>query len=549
MNDRLASRVTQNDRMFRLISYLLVFLMMTCGAMVVGSFIQNVAQSWHSPLIAGILLFVVADRFYIHQRLKSLTPLSSEWLITLGSQWIVILLFLRLLLSYANGLVAFQRELSRIARGFLIELFTVEFVFSILLAVLVWYISGHFLNLLDEIGLDQELALQEEPPIVQREAVPARQRLVSLIFSLGIVLVVLTALARINLRTILSNESGLPNIEVSRFSGGEAGALLYFVFGLALLSLGRLLSLQTQWKRQHIPISSGNLVRQWSLYSLIFLMILAVVVSLLPSGESLGLISILGSLFGFLGSIFFFIGQMVLFLVSLLISLPMFLFLRGDSTPEEPLPSIPPLPTMPVEPAVPPAPSELWILVRSILLWSSLAVIVFFALVQFVRQHGGIRAALRKSRLTNWLALAWQWLYRNAGKTRESLSQVIADGWQGIVSRLAKGQIVSLPGMIRLRSLDPRRQIYFFYLAMIRRGEEQGVPRKPSQSASEYAVQLEKALPSAGEDIDSITKAFVEARYSRQDIDSKKANVVKETWGRIRRALRDKSKSETSRNQ
>jgi hypothetical protein len=168
---------------------------------------------------------------------------------------------------------------------------------------------------------------------------------------------------------------------------------------------------------------------------------------------------------------------------------------------------------------------------------------IVFAFIQFVRQHGGLRAALRHSRVTNWLILAWQWLYRNVDKTRGTLSQALADGWQSLVSRLEGKRISAPAGLIRLRSLDPRRRIYFFYRAMIRRGGEQGLTRKPSQTPSEYAVALEKSLPSASEDIDSITEAFVEARYSRQEVNSKKADTVKATWGRIRRAFQSKSKS------
>jgi hypothetical protein len=90
------------------------------------------------------------------------------------------------------------------------------------------------------------------------------------------------------------------------------------------------------------------------------------------------------------------------------------------------------------------------------------------------------------------------------------------------------------------RSLDPRRQIYFYYLAMIRRGGEQGIPRKPSQTPAEYAAHLEQELPDARQDIDSITDAFIEARYSGREVDSQKANWVKEIWRRIRRALQGK---------
>ena len=69
------------------------------------------------------------------------------------------------------------------------------------------------------------------------------------------------------------------------------------------------------------------------------------------------------------------------------------------------------------------------------------------------------------------------------------------------------------------------------------------MPRKPSQTPSEYAVNLEKALPAVEADIDSITQAFIEARYSRREVDSKDAGLVKEMWGRIRHALQSKSKN------
>jgi hypothetical protein len=94
--------------------------------------------------------------------------------------------------------------------------------------------------------------------------------------------------------------------------------------------------------------------------------------------------------------------------------------------------------------------------------------------------------------------------------------------------------------LIRPRSLDPRRQVYFYYLAMIRRGGEQGITRDPAETPVEYAEKLENALPSEDEDIESITDAFVKARYSRHEVSSGDAGRVKGAWERIRRALQEK---------
>lgn len=546
MNPRSSLNAIGNARVFRVIGYALVFLMMTCVVMTLGILIRHVAPDGHSGIIAGILLFILIDRLYTYRQLKSLALFSSEWFIALGAQWILILLVSRFLLSYADGLDSFRADLSRWARGSIVDLFTPELVFTLLLAMLVWDATGRFLDLLDEIGLDQERALREDSVRQDTEAVPAHQRLVNLIFSLGILLVVLTALTRINIQPILSNTEGLPPVQVSRFSGAEAGAVLYFVFGLALSSLSRLMGLQTHWNHLRIPISSANLARQWGLYSLLFLLLLAVVVSLLPAGDSFGLLSVIATLFNFLAGVFFFLAQLILTLFMLLLSLPLSL-LRG-APPAGNFPSAPLLPNLPAPPPSNPADNAVWGLIRSILLWGSLLALVFFSLRQFIRQHGGLASALRRSRLANWLILAWQWLSRTADTSRLSLSRAIAEGWQSLVSRLEGSRLLSPAALIRLRSLGPRQRIYFFYLALVRRGAEQGLPRKPSQTPSEYAVTLEKALPSAGEDIDSMTKAFIEARYSRKEVEPKKAELVREIWGRIRRELQEKSRNGQSEN-
>jgi len=541
MNQRPVSTSAGNKRAFRFVSYGLVFLLMACVLMALGALMQNVLPGWHAGIITGLLLFIVIDRLYTYGQLKSMTPLGREWVTAHAAQWIGIALLIRFLLAYVNGLDSFLRDLSGFARGDLVRFFSPEFIITFLLALLIWGLTAQFLALLDEIGLDVEVALHDDPGPIQMDIIPAHQRLVNLILSLGIGLVILTALTRLNFRATFSTPVGIPSLEWNRFSGAEAGALLYFVFGLALLSLSRLMSLQTHWGRLRIPVTSDNLTRQWGIYSLLLLFLLAVVVSLLPAGDSFGFFSVLETLFGFLIGIFVFLSQLVITIVILLLSLLMLMLgkappLRGGSLP-------PLFPTLPTEPVVPPDSSAFLALLRSILLWGSLLAIIVFAFIHFVRQHDSILAGLRRSRITNWLILAWQWLYRNAEQTGANLSRAIIDGWQSIVARLEAKRLLTRPGFLSVRSLDPRRRIYFFYLAMIRRGGDQGVARKPSQTPAEFAVQLEKAVPEAGDDIDSLTQAFIEARYSRQEVDSGKADRVKAIWDRIRRALQNKAKS------
>lgn len=524
-----------SERRFRYVGYTLVFLMMACVVLTISILIHNILPDWHSGIIAGVLMFIAIDRLYTHRQWKSVTPFTSEWLMTFGAQVIVILLFSRFLLSYADGPNALVRDLSLFVRGFWFDIFTPEFIILIMLIVAIWELTTQFLELLDEIGFDMKWASQEEPLIVQDNVIPAHQRLVTLIFTAGIGLVILTALTRYNVRTIVTSPAGTASIELSRVSGAEAGALLYFIFGLALLSLSRLMSLQTHWNRVRIPVTSQNLPRQWVMYSLFFLFILAVFVSLLPAGDSVGLFAIIQTLFSFILAIFVFLAQLIVSLIVLIFSLPFLLL--GKAVPLNTTSTPPVTPRFPIQPVVPATPNPTWELIKSILLWGALIVVVVFALVQFVKQHESLVTALRKSRLTNWLILAWQWLYKNVAQTQARFSDAIADGWRNLLSRLEMRRVMPRLNLLRLRSLDPRRRVYFFYLAMVRRGGEQGLPREPSQTPAEYAAQLQKALPTAGEDIDSITEAFIQARYSRQQVDSSKADFVKAIWERIRRAL------------
>src|SRR6185503_10754518 len=158
---------TGNEKVFRFASYLLVFMMMVCAVMTLGAFLNNLAPGWHAGIIASLLLFVVLDRLYTYRQLRSLTPLSKEWAIAIGGQWLLIALLMRFLLSYANGLDAFRADLARFARGQIAELFSDEYVVSLLFALLAWYLTGRFLDLLEEIGLKPALALEEGSAPIQ----------------------------------------------------------------------------------------------------------------------------------------------------------------------------------------------------------------------------------------------------------------------------------------------------------------------------------------------------------------------------------------------
>jgi hypothetical protein len=526
-----------NLRVFQVISYTLVFLMMACIVMTVLSLIQSAFASWASEAMAAIALLVLVDRLLMHPRLKALTPYTLDWALMLTAQGVVILFVSRLLLSQAHGPESFASDLV-LLRNMPADLLTMEYLVTIVLAVMVWDWAGQFLNLLDLIGLDrvQALAIREDPLSKEREQVPVHQRLVNLTFSLGILVVILTALGRLDLRAIFASVSGSANDELTRFSSAEAGALMYFLFGLGLISLSRLLALQTHWGQQRIPVQSRDLQRRWGLYAFYFIILLAVIVSLLPAGDSLGFFAVLRTLLAFLVGALFFVVQLLLLLFTLLINLPN-LLLGRPLTFLNPFAAMQTQPPPPVAAGTPIPGSPILEFLRSVLLWGSLVVIVVYSIRQFIRSHEGIAAGLRRSRIAQLIMLAWAWLTGRVETFRGDLVRAVADGWSNLMARFERGEPAPRPGWLSLRSLDPRRQIAFFYLAMVRRAGEQGVDRKASQTPVEYAAALERALPAAQEEINSLTNGFMEARYSDHPLTSDDSKQVKSAWGRLRRAL------------
>ena len=93
---------------------------------------------------------------------------------------------------------------------------------------------------------------------------------------------------------------------------------------------------------------------------------------------------------------------------------------------------------------------------------------------------------------------------------------------------------------LNLRRLPPRQKIRFYYLALVRRGGETGLSRAEWQTPREYAGTLETKLEAEDENVEEMTAAFMDARYSRHEVTGERAGLVQRTWERIRQALRRK---------
>ena len=132
----------------------------------------------------------------------------------------------------------------------------------------------------------------------------------------------------------------------------------------------------------------------------------------------------------------------------------------------------------------------------------------------------------------------WLRLRRRARVARYTLRERLRGSVApGNAAPLGPGLRLSRP-----RPLSPREQIRYYYLSIVHRAGERGVPRAENETPLEYARDLKEQWPEAEPELDELTQAFVEARYSPQPIDRSAVGRVKEEWQRIRERLRSSAR-------
>ncbi len=366
-----------NEVVFRWVSSLLIAAMMSCAALTMGSIIQRVLPDWNPPVMAVVCFIIALDSLYTRHQLKKQSFLDSSRLAVTGTQIVVIFLLVKVVISLSRGIQSFLTEIPLWSQDFLQSFITFDLLIGLAMAVAAWYIGSYFGELLDEMGMEQALIDQSIEVPDKRSQPQAHDRLVSLIFSILIILVMMTALVRVDLKQLFSWKLDSLIYPMPPLAGGGASTLLFFMFGLALLSQTQFISLHTSWGLARTPVSS-NLAGKWALYSVIFLVLLSVIAGLLPTNYSLGFLSSLGNVLDYLLSALLFITQAIFSLIVLLVNLPFLLF--GKEAPLEmnaPPTQETPLPPLPQPEASTPVP---WLgMARSVLFWVVFLSVVVFA--------------------------------------------------------------------------------------------------------------------------------------------------------------------------
>jgi hypothetical protein len=298
-------------------------------------------------------------------------------------------------------------------------------------------------------------------------------------------------------------------------------------------------TLRAGWAWEHIQIES-RIATAWLGYGILALLLISLAVRILPTRYSLNIVETLMYVANFILrvviSFFFYIAMLFSYLLSWLFSL------LGGQQPPSQMPEVERVaPIEPLEEVIQTATSTE--IIQSIAFWVFLTLLIIFAFYQYARQNRSLFS--RMSLLSPWSGIKniLEWMRKWTRGARQQVLEVVQSGLQRVRSaRIIKRSPQSYQ-FVNPNRMTPRQRVLFFYLAMIRRAEEAGVPRSPAQTPSEYQQTLKSYLeqdeqPASQASLEELTRSFQEARYSHHEISLDQVNRVLVAWRQLRQKFK-----------
>ncbi len=271
------------------------------------------------------------------------------------------------------------------------------------------------------------------------------------------------------------------------------------------------------------------MLQNWPAYALAFIALIGVVSALMPLGGTFWLAQIISTVLRAIYSVLFSIFRFFLMLLFMLIAL-----LSGKSpqnVPQQPPPAPPPQ----IQ-AQPPAVNHMPPWLGGLVFWILIALLLGYAAYIYFSGKGFNFAWLKKL----WLMIRERWL-QLFGAFKEWQVTHLRTSKQTEGADNQSGRRGGLLSWLRLRNMDPNQRVRYYYLSILQHAEESGMPRRKSETPLRYAPRLARSVAQAEDghgDIESLTQAFVEARYANTHIDTDRLPELKQIWNRIKRVLR-----------
>jgi hypothetical protein len=363
-----------------------------------------------------------------------------------------------------------------------------------------------------------------EPLALRRDSARFVRSVTGRFFWGGAVLMIAAGLTRVGISDLLE----LERPQVPRL---VANVLAYFLLGLAMLGQMHLAQLRKQWQSQGIA-GSEDVTRRWVRYSAILIGLAVLLAVIIPIGYAGGILETGATVVNAVLYVVAMAAWLLSSLISLVIWLVSGLFESILGKGEQGQPQLDPLPRRSALPrVVMPLVIPAWLeILRTAVFWAATVALVGYVLRSYLRDHPEILDALRRLHIVTALRALVAQLRRRfvaAVDAVRRLSSADAD-------RQDASRTIRIP---RLASRSPRERIVYYYLSTVRRASRLGIPRVRYQTPREYYAVLGPRVPESRPELASLTEAFLEARYSRHDIDRDGGKQAEEEWRAVRRAL------------
>jgi hypothetical protein len=200
--------------------------------------------------------------------------------------------------------------------------------------------------------------------------------------------------------------------------------------------------------------------------------------------------------------------------------------------PDAPLTAPPPAPIPPEEAPLPPPP---WLeLAQSLLFWVIILILIGYVFRYVLRQHEGLRTALNQLPIVVWLRTGWQGFLDLLRGIRAELIRIQPQPSQ---AAQVMPNAVDEDEAPDVRHLPVREQLRLLYVNLLERASKRGHARRAGQTPYEFAQTLTQVAPDAKAEINELTQAFVESRYSQHDVPPERVSWAERVIGRIKRWL------------
>jgi hypothetical protein len=519
------ARVDRDLWLQQLFQGLVVAVLVGCVAWSVAQLLLRYAPGWSPGFLTAGSVLAALEAALSYRLLRTPRMLGADRM-RFRTVELVLLFFLLKIGWYIS-----HSEINAVAhiQGWhqdLSRLFDVETLAAFLMALMSWAMATQTVGDLDRIG---------EPPERDRQYISPTQRLRGRFFIWGVVLLIAAGLSRVRDPREL--------IDLGRPAEGVLmlNVPLYFFLGLVVLGQARFFQLRTRWEGQELQVAQ-EMRGRWMRYSLAFIGLAALLAVLLPTGFTLGLLNPLADSLGVVGAVLYFLS--VLFFSVLLLPFAWLYWLMSMLFTAEGASPAPraEIPRFELPEQLSDGGTQNWFdILWPLIFWGVLVGVVVYVVYAYLRDRPEVRDALRSVKPLQALRRAWK-------VARSWMSGLFARVSRTVSERLPRrGLRASSPGssalgrafrFFRLGSLSPRERVLYYYWSIVRRADQQGLPRLGHQTPNEYSAKLESNLPEGQPEIRSLTEAFVEARYSRHEVEPDEEQRARASWDLVKRALR-----------